>query len=117
MDMARASEQVPGDLDGVFLVGHPDGVPAMRDLCRKAGFVVAGDKLTYDGTTIDLDEGAALAIVDLGNGKSCAIGLGTTVRPPNVGNSRLCLVDGRGRFLRGVTEPRKTGPLVFRLPD
>jgi hypothetical protein len=113
---ARVTEQVPTDLNGVFLVGHPDAVPAMRELCRKVGFVVSGNTLTYDGTKIDLRDGAAFALVDLGNGKTCAIGLGETSRPPQPGNARLCVVDGRGRFLRGKTEPRKEGALVFRLP-
>lgn len=114
-NLSRATENAPTDPDGTLLIGHPSSMPAMRELCRKVGFQVEGDKLTYKGTTIDLDDGAAFALVDLGNGKSCAIALGTTSRSPELGNSRLCVVDGKGRFLRGIAEPRREGTLVFRL--
>lgn len=113
----RPSESSPGaDPSGKFFVGHPDSLPVMRDLCRKAGFTVNGDKLTYDGTTIDLKHGAAMALVDLGGGRVCAIGLGVTRREPSAGISSMCLVDDLGRFLRGRTEPRREGATVFRIP-
>jgi hypothetical protein len=115
-NMARVATVLPTDLSGMFLIGHPDSMPEMRDLCRRAGFVVKGDQLTYDGTTIDLKAGAAMAIVDLGSGKTCGIGLGMTQRSPNPGNARQCLVDDLGRFLRGATDARKEGPMAFRLP-
>ena len=85
-------------------------------MCSRVGFKVDGDFLTYDGTTIDLREGAAFAIVDLGGGKTCGIGLGQTVLPPDPGAARLCVVDKYGRFLRGVTEPRRRGKTTFRMP-
>ena len=113
---AGSLDQLPQGLANVFLIGHPDSVPGMRALCEKAGFKVEGDKLTYDGTTIDLRSGAALAIVDLGDGKVCGIGLGKTLISPDVGKSYLCLVDQYGRFLRGKTNPRRDGTTVFRVP-
>jgi hypothetical protein len=115
-NMNNAATAAPSDPAGAFFIGHPDSVPAMRDLCRRAGFTVQGDTLTYDGTKIDLKDGAAVAIIDLGGGKTCAIGLGVTKRTPSVGNAMLALVDGNGRFLRGKTDPRRDGPLVFRVP-
>ncbi len=115
-NMSRSTDKVPTEVAGMFLIGHPDSMPAMRDLCRRAGFTVRGDQLTYDGTTIDLKAGAAMAIIELGNGETCAIGLGMTQRDPNPGNSQLCLVDNLGRFLRGKTDPRREGSTVFRLP-
>ena len=113
---AVVSADVPSDLNGVFLIGHPDTTPELRDLCAKAGFTVDGDKLTYKGTTIDLDEGGAVALIELGPNRYCAIGLGTSVVHPNSGGARVCVFDKYGRFLRGETAPRKEGSLAFRVP-
>ncbi|MCH8979689.1 MAG: hypothetical protein IH945_10680, partial [Armatimonadetes bacterium] len=106
----------PRDPSGYFLIGHPDTMPVMKKLCERVGFDVAGDSLTYKGTTIDLREGAAFAIVDLGGGKTCGIGLGRTQVAPNPGAARLCLTDNYGRFVRGKTEPRTKGKHTFRMP-
>ncbi|HZH99159.1 MAG TPA: M1 family aminopeptidase, partial [Fimbriimonadaceae bacterium] len=106
---------LPSDLNNVFIVGSPERVKAMAPLCRKAGFTVKGDKLTYAGTTIDLNQGCALAVVDLGGGKRCAIGLGKTLLEPKLGRARTVVTDPYGRFLRGKTEPKTTGFLSFRL--
>jgi hypothetical protein len=114
MERYQPIDSLPRDLDGVFLIGHPDSTPAMKDLCQRVGFVVDGERLTYDGTTISLNDGSALAMVDLGQGKRCAIGLGTVILEPNIGRARLALTDGYGRFLRGVTEPKSTGHLTLR---
>lgn len=98
---------------GKFYIGHPDTMPEMKALCAKVGFTVSGNSLTFRGTTIDLREGSAVAIVDLGAGKKCAIGLGKARRGPDFGDSKLCVADNYGRFLRGVTVPRREGSLVF----
>jgi hypothetical protein len=103
------------DPAGLFIVGSPETLPEMAPLCAKAGFVVHGNSLTYDGTTIDLTKGCALAVVDLEGGKQCVIGLGKTRVTPDPGRARLVLTDGLGRFLRGVTEPKTKGKLTFRL--
>ncbi len=102
------------DPAGKFIVGHPSTMPLLAKLCEKVGFKVSGNKLTYDGTTIDLNHGAALAVVDLGGGKRCLIGLGKTRVSPGTARARLALTDDLGRFLRGVTEPKTAGNLVFR---
>jgi hypothetical protein len=112
---ARTLDRLPENLDGVFVVGHPDSLPVLRPLCAQVGFIVSGDRLTYDGTMIDLNDGGALAVVDLPGGGRCVIGLGKTVLPPNVGRARLAITDGYGRFLRGVSEPKRSGRLTFRL--
>jgi hypothetical protein len=106
---------LPADLENVFIVGSPERLGAMAPLCEKVGFKVRGDKLTYDGTTIDLKQGSALAVVDLGGGKLCAIGLGKTALEPRFGRARLAVTDGYGRFLRGKTEPKTSGFLTYRL--
>jgi hypothetical protein len=106
---------LPSKLDGVLLVGSPATLPVMADLVARAGFTVNGNSLTYDGTTIDLNEGAAMAVVDLPDGGHCGIALGKTEFAPNFGRSRLCLVDKYGRFLRGVTDPKTSGWMTFRL--
>ena len=91
------------DLNGKFLIGHPDSMPQMKALCVKAGFSVNGDLLTFQGTTINLKSAAAVAIVDLGEGKHCAIGLGTCRMTPNLGHGFVGVVDELGRMLRGRT--------------
>ncbi|HEY3781682.1 MAG TPA: M1 family aminopeptidase [Fimbriimonadaceae bacterium] len=106
---------LPSNLNGVLLVGSPSSLPVMADLVAKAGFVVNGNSLTYDGTTIDLNEGAAMAVVDLPGGGHCAIALGKTQFAPNFGRARLCLVDKYGRFLRGVTDPKTSGTMTFKM--
>lgn len=110
---ARKVEALPEDLNGLLIVGHPSTTPRMKPLCEKAGFEVSGNKLTYKGTEIDLTKGAALAVVDLGEGKSCVIGLGQTRRRPDYGRARTAVVDDLGRFLRGVTDPKTAGHLTF----
>jgi hypothetical protein len=115
--VGEKGEPASGDVDpaGKFLVGSPETMPAMARLCARAGFTVQGDRLTYDGTTIDLNRGAALAVVELEGGKTCVIGLGRTRVSPNWGRARLVVTDDLGRFLRGVTEPKTSGRLTFRL--
>jgi hypothetical protein len=103
-------------LDGAFVVGSPDSSPIVQRLCDKVGFKVSGSQLTYKGTTIDLNKGAAVAIVDLGAGRSCVVGLGKTRLSPRPGRARLVLVDDLGRFLRGETEPKTKGNLTVRWP-
>jgi hypothetical protein len=99
----------------MFIIGHPSTVPLLASLCASVGFKVSGDKLTYDGTTIDLNHGSAIAVVDLPNGKQCMIGLGKTRVRPDVGRARLALTDDLGRFLRGKTDPKTSGNLMFKL--
>jgi hypothetical protein len=112
---AQKIPSLPSNLDGVFIVGSPQTTPAMRLLCKKAGFDVRGNTLTYKGATIDLRSGSAIAVVDLGQGKQCAIGLGRSKYFYETGRARLCLLDGYGRFLRGISEPKTRGYLTFSL--
>lgn len=105
----------PKDLSGTFLVASPESSPGMKALCAKVGFQVQKNALTYKGTKVDLSEGGALAVVDLANGKRCVIGLGTSLISPKFGRARLTVFDAYGRMLRGVTEPKTTGFLTFRL--
>ena len=91
------------NLDRKFLIGHPSTMPQLKILCEKAGFSVNGDVLTYLGTTINLKSAAAVAIIDLGEGKRCAIGLGTCRMQPNIGHAYIGIVDDLGRMLRGKT--------------
>jgi len=111
-----AFEALPQDLSGVLLMGHPDSNKTIENLCKKVGFTVNGDKLTYKGTTIDLNKGAAVAMVEFEPGKWCGLLLGTTRREPKVGAATVAIVDEYGRFLRGQSYPRQEGPLVFKNP-
>jgi hypothetical protein len=107
-------DALPEDLAGVFIVGHPDTTPRMAELCRRAGFSVSGDSLKYRDTMIDLNNGAALALVDVAGGK-CVIGLGKTLLGPNAGRAKVAVMDRLGRFLNGESEPKTQGKLTFRL--
>src|SRR5204863_10077454 len=89
----------PVDLQNVLLVGSPETLPAMAPLCKRVGFVVHGNHLTYKGTTIDLTEDGAMAVVDLSPGKRCVIGLGTSKLAPRYGRARTVIFDKYGRFL------------------
>jgi len=106
---------IPQDLDNVLLVGTPDTIPQMALLCGKAGFIVRGDKLTYDNSTIDLNNGGALAVVDLPGGKHCIVGLGKVKLRPDTGRARTDVFDSYGRFLRGYTEPKTSGWMTFKI--
>ena len=87
----------------------------MKELCRLAQFKVEGSRLTYRGTTIDLDRGGAIALVDLPNGGKAMIGLGKTRLAPDAGNAKVAVFDEYGRFLRGETDPKTAGSLTFKL--
>ena len=107
---------LPADLSGIFLIGSPETTPAMNALCDKVGFSVTGNKLTYNGTTIDLDHGGAVAIVDLENGKRCLIGLGKCNFRVDSGFAHICVFDEYGRPMRAKTDPVTVGPLTYRFP-
>lgn len=113
MRAGRTTDTAPTNPAGMFLVGRPSSLPMMAELCQRVGFKVQGEALTYRGTTIDLRKGGAVAVVDLGGGKECMIGLGVTRLRPSVGRARVALVDEYGRFLRGETEPKRSGFLTF----
>jgi hypothetical protein len=110
-----ADPLIAPDLDGATVVGSPETLPWMKPLCDKVGFVVHGDRLTYKGTTIDLNHGSATAVVSLGGEKVCKIFLGKTRVRGDYGRARLALTDELGRFLRGETEPKTRGKLTYRL--
>ncbi|HWD39275.1 MAG TPA: hypothetical protein VG944_10530 [Fimbriimonas sp.] len=100
---------------GTFWIGSPETTPAMKAICDKVGFKVSGDKLTYEGVTIDLNHGAAEAVVDLGGGKFSGIGLGKTRIRPDAGRACVAIFDDLGRFLKGKTEPKTSGYLTYRV--
>ena len=103
----------PAELNKCLLIGHPDTMPAIRPLLAAAGFEVGGDILSYKGIHIDLTEGCALAVVDLGGGRTCGILMGKTKRRPKTGLASVAICDELGQFLAGSTEPRKSGHWVF----
>ena len=96
---------IPDDLSGITIVGSPETMPAMKPLCDSVGFHVSGNHLTYEGTTIDLNHGGAIALVDLPNGSRCVIALGTSRQLPSMGEARLVVFDDLGRPIRAKTDP------------
>jgi hypothetical protein len=107
--------ELPDDLNGVVIVGSPESMPALKPLFHQVGFEVSGNRVTYRGTSVDLDKGAAFAVVDLPGGGHCCLAMGKSIFDPNFGRSRVCIVDEYGRFLRGSTEPKTSGWLTARL--
>lgn len=112
----RTLDKLPENLDGCLIVASPESLPLMRDLCSQVGFRITGHLLEYHGITANLNEGGALALVELPKGGLCAIGLGKTLLRPDTGKARVAVFDQYGRFLAGETEPDWDGPLVFDLP-
>jgi hypothetical protein len=110
-----AEPGLPEKPDGTVLIGSPTTSPLIAKLCGIVGFSVKGNELTFDGTTIDLSHGAAMAIADLPDGQQCLISLGKTRLRPNPGHARLALFDDLGRVLRARTDPKTTGHLTFKL--
>ncbi len=111
----NALTSMPDDLSNTFVIGSPETLAAIKPLCDKAGFHVAGGKLTYDGTTVDLSHGGAIALIDLPSGGRCMIGLGTCKYRPEMGNARLVVFDEYGRPLRTKTDPITTGKLAKQI--
>ena len=111
----ETTQRMPRDPAGHFIVGTPIEAPALEPVYARAGISVVGHFATYRGTRIDLNRGGFLAVVDLEGGKHCLIGAGRIQHPPQFGRARLMIMDELGRFLRGVSEPKTTGNLTFRL--
>lgn len=111
----RKESRRPDSAAGFVWIAHPETDPVAADLCRRVGFRVNGNELTYDGTTIDLRKGAAMAVVDLEGDHRAIIALGSTRLPPDPGRARLGLFDDYGRLLRARTAPKTRGFLTFRL--
>ena len=112
---AKPGSGMPDNLNGVAVIGMPGDTPIIAELAAKAGFKLEGTRLTYDGTKLDLTQGAALALVDLGGGRSCLLALGAPALRPNTGDAYVALTDRLGRFLRGKTLPKTSGRFVFNL--
>lgn len=113
--IGNSSQAIPdGSKAGCFLVGSPELDIRLKPLFERVGFDVKGNTLTYKGTTIDLNKGGAMALLELADGGQCAIGIGHIQHRPDTGNARVAVFDEFGRFLRGVSEPKTSGPLTFR---
>lgn len=103
------------DYNGLLVVGTPQDDAGLRPLYEKVGVQVQGNQLSFKGTTINLEKGGFVALVDLPGGGQCAIGAGKIQYPPRFGRTRMMMFDELGRFVRGVTEPKTKGGLTFRL--
>ncbi len=115
LGVSATVSSLPANLDGLVIVGSPESMPQLKPLFDQVGFSVSGSKLTYSGTTIDLNHGGAFAVANLPGGGHCCLALGKILFPPSVGRSSLCLVDEYGRFLRGYTPPKTSGWMTAKL--
>lgn len=107
-------DDLPEGLSNVLMVGTPSEVPESAKYWSAAGFEFAGNVVSYKGVSVDLDRGAAVAIVEYEPGKFLGLRAGKTKYAPNVGIANAALVDQMGRFLTGTTIPRTNGPLIRR---
>ncbi len=107
-------EEKPGYLSNVLFVGTPAEMPELAQYWAEAGFTFEGNTANYQGKSVDLAHGAAVAIVEFEPGKFVGLRAGKTKYNPNTGIASAALVDDYGRFLTGVTQPRTNGPLVRR---
>ena len=98
-----------------FFIGKPETLPEMAEWCKRAGFTVDGDILTYKSKKIDLKHGGAEAVLDLGNGHFVGMGLGKMRISPDPGSSSTAVFDDLGRFVDGETQPKTQGFLTFKL--
>lgn len=104
----------PQDPSGMVIVGHPRDSALVRSLCQKAGFAYDGDTVMLNGQMIDLNDGSAQAVIDLGDGKRCLLKMGKSRRNPNVGSAYAAITDGLGRFMAGNTYPRSNSTPVTK---
>lgn len=107
--------EAPTDGSGAILVAKPGSNKVLDKMLGIAGVKVTGSKATFKGTTVDLDHGAVVGIVQVGPEKWGGFKIGKSMRDPHVGLASIAVTDDYGRFLRGETRPRTTGPMVFRL--
>ena len=112
---APTALRMPRDPVGHFIVGTPIEAPALEPIFAKAGISVVGNYASFRGNRIDLRRGAFLAAVEVEPGRYCLIGAGRIQHPPRLGRARVMLMDEYGRFLRGVSDPKTSGNLTFRL--
>jgi hypothetical protein len=106
---------LPVDLSNKIIVGNPLQFPELADLAASAGWKLTRTAVTYLGQTVNLEKGGALALVTLPSGKSTVLAVGKFTRRPDTGIAQVALIDDIGRFLAGKSEPKRTGPLSFRL--
>ncbi|MES1228400.1 MAG: hypothetical protein ABUL72_06985, partial [Armatimonadota bacterium] len=96
-------------------VGTPTGLPAMKPVLDAAGFTVEGNTLTYDGTSIDLTNGGAAAVVTMPDGSQAAVKLGKVAHLKRLGKASTVVLDRLGHVLRAKTLVRTQGHWVFDL--
>ncbi|MBS1719779.1 MAG: hypothetical protein JST35_04955 [Armatimonadetes bacterium] len=112
----RPVSDLPANPDRCLLVGDPEKWPKLKELCENAGFKVKDGILTYRGSTFDLKKSTALAMISLdGDAGTVGVMLGQARRAPNLGRAQIGVADDIGRFLRGETRPKTSGPNTFRL--
>jgi hypothetical protein len=112
LESRQKIESLPTDLSDVMIAGSPSDISATAPLWAKSGVVFESGKATYQGQTVDLKEGAVMAVVEFAPGKWVGLYAGMTKYGPKTGISSIAMVDQMGRFLTGSTEPRWNGSLV-----
>lgn len=88
--------------------------PGVIAAFQSAGIHINGDTASWNGTTINLKDGCALAMVKFSDGVGVII-LGNPSFSPETGDASLALTDGLGRFLRGKTSFVRSGPWTFSI--
>jgi hypothetical protein len=107
--VASADDQ---SLEGKLFIGHPATLPQVKELLNRVGWSLKGNNIAWDDTSIDIRNGQAIAIVDLGQGKYSGFLIGKTLMPAHYGKASAVLVDQLGRMLKSTTNPKTNGALT-----
>jgi hypothetical protein len=108
----RTVTELPSDLSGALVIGHPDRLPGFEPLLARAGFKVTGNTLSYRNRSYDLSRHGAIAVVSAGTGL-VQIGVGFSRYRATVGQATVAVFDQKGRFLDGETLPSEA-PLLTK---
>lgn len=105
---------IPSNLRDVALFVAPTE-PKVGPILRRFGITVAGSKVTWSGTTVDITKGGLLLKIPTGDGWTI-IACGNLTLAPRLGRATLALFDQYGRAVRARTDPFTTGSLTLMVP-
>lgn len=108
----RSLAEPPQDLAGTVLVGHPGDLPEIGRLLESAGLDAGPQGILWRGKAVAGAVGA-MAVAEVPGGH-VVVAFGRPEIPPRYGRARAVAFDRLGRFLRGLAEPKTSGPLTFR---
>ncbi len=112
----QAIDSVPKDLAGKALIigSNMSDQKNIQRLFQSVGIKIENNTASWQGTTIDLNQGCAMAIVGSGAERGLIV-IGNVSFLPETGDAKLALTDDLGRFLRGKTNFIRSGDWAFKI--